>query len=518
MKRTYIPLILLTIIFIIVYVFTFNSKLDLNGDNTRYLRLAENISSGFGYNNISPNGVKPETHFPPGYPFFLSFFMLFGIHSLIFFKILNGMLFLGSLVLIYKIVKNTTQNIPLAFVVSLLPIFSPRLLHFSNIVMSEMLFMFLTILCLYCLHRYRLKNPHPFWKSPWFYVSILSAVASYYVRAVGLAMIFGALVFFLMKKEWKQSLGFLGGTILLMLPWFFRNRNINSESRYVDAILSVNHWRPEEGTINSVGDLIAKLAKNFDEAIIKGCKDVLFPFWNIDYANPSGTGGILIGILLLAVIFYGAWRLQTIRWGVIAYLIGSIIMVIIGTTGNESRYIIPLIPLLFAGFYIGLYCLIRKWVVKKESKFSYSLPYSLLLLAFMMISPVKAEAERAKEPYPNAYENYFAIAREMQKQLPEGTICCCRKPELFGYYAPKIYATNYLYSTDPNEVIKDLIKKNVDYVILEQLGYGSTPRYLYSAIQENMELFPVAWHLQKPDTYLLKFERKKAIEKFGENE
>ena len=81
-----------------------------------------------------------------------------------------------------------------------------------------------------------------------------------------------------------------------------------------------------------------------------------------------------------------------------------------------------------------------------------------------------------------------------------------------------MYAVNYAYSLDKKAVIKDLIDKKVDYVILDQLGFSSTYRYLYPAIQEYPKLFPIFWQLQNPDTYLLKFERTKAIETLGLNE
>jgi hypothetical protein len=86
------------------------------------------------------------------------------------------------------------------------------------------------------------------------------------------------------------------------------------------------------------------------------------------------------------------------------------------------------------------------------------------------------------------------------------------------YYAPDCFAVRYIYSVDTKAVIADLINQKVEYVVLEQLGFSSTGRYLYPAIQEYYELFPLVWQLPNPDTYLLKFERQKAIEKLGLNE
>ena len=52
--------------------------------------------------------------------------------------------------------------------------------------------------------------------------------------------------------------------------------------------------------------------------------------------------------------------------------------------------------------------------------------------------------------------------------------------------------------------IDNLIEKQVDYVVLEQLGYSSTYRYLLPAIQNNSDKFEVIQKLAEPDTYLLR--------------
>jgi hypothetical protein len=63
--------------------------------------------------------------------------------------------------------------------------------------------------------------------------------------------------------------------------------------------------------------------------------------------------------------------------------------------------------------------------------------------------------------------------------------------------------------------LKGLIDANVDYVVLEQLGYSSTARYLYPAIQKHPECFTPVMHLENPDTYLLQFDRDKAQAAIG---
>ncbi len=78
------------------------------------------------------------------------------------------------------------------------------------------------------------------------------------------------------------------------------------------------------------------------------------------------------------------------------------------------------------------------------------------------------------------------------------------------------FVTNYKYSLDDKEVIQQFVDKDVKYVVLDQLGSSSTPRYLIPAITNNNELFQVINHKKNPDTYLLSFNIEKAKEIFNQ--
>ena len=134
-----------------------------------------------------------------------------------------------------------------------------------------------------------------------------------------------------------------------------------------------------------------------------------------------------------------------------------------------------------------------------------------------MSAPLKVQAEIAKMPYPPAYKNYFSVAEKVNDDNFRATVVCCRKPDLFAFYAPNVYAINYKYTQNTYELIADLVKKKVDYVVLEQLGFSSTARYLYPAIVDHAELFTVVYQRRNPDTFLLSFDRGRAIKKIKEN-
>ncbi len=512
---------LLAAIFAFVYAFAFDSKLDLNGDNVHYLNLAKNIAEGHGYTTLAVGeGFRPASHFPPAYSFVLSLFMMLDVESLVFFKVLNGLFLLASLCLIGYVVYRLTKNEWLGFAVAVLPVFSPQLQHFANIVMSEMSYLFFTVLCLFSLYKYDEKPKYRFWQSPWFFVAILAAMAAYYTRTVGASCLFAVLVFYAFRKEWWQVLASGVGFVLLQLPWSLRNAMYGIESRYLGTIMTVNPWRPEEGTISTVGEMWDKMLKNFDETVIKGFKEALFPFAQVDFGTTSSVPEIVGGFLLLAVVFFGAWSLKKIRWFLLAFLAANIGLFMLWHGGNGGRYVVPIYPIIYLCFYTGVFALLE-FLFKKIAfkKFAKWIPLAFLLMIFLMLPTIKKQAEIAQTPYPPAYKNYFMMAECVNANKDfKGAVVCCRKPELFGYYAPNVYTTNYRYTSNSMELIADLLKKRVDYVVLEQLGYASTYNYLYPAIVDHAELFPVVvLQYGNPDTYLLYFDSEKARAKLKED-
>ena len=272
------------------------------------------------------------------------------------------------------------------------------------------------------------------------------------------------------------------GSLLLLMPWSLRNAQYGIESRYLGTIMTVNPWRPEDGNIESFGELISKMITNVDETVIKGFRELLFPFLELNYQEPSGFFSVLIGILVVAVIFWGAWNLGNLRWAMIAFLLANIGLFALWHGGNGARYVVPIEPMLYICFYYGIYTLILL-IAKKQLKQDSLWPLLLLIMVLPAISSLQTFAKQNKQPYHPAYANYFAIAKLMNTKAPKDVMVSCRKPELFSYYAPRVRTTRYLYSLESDEVIKDLIARKVDYVILEQLGFSSTARYLLPAIQ-----------------------------------
>ena len=80
----------------------------------------------------------------------------------------------------------------------------------------------------------------------------------------------------------------------------------------------------------------------------------------------------------------------------------------------------------------------------------------------------------------------------------------CRKGQLFYLYGNR-WVTGFKNTLDKEELIDRLVEKEVTHVVLDQLGYSSTSRYLYPAIKKYPGKFKVIHQLKNPDTYIMKF-------------
>jgi hypothetical protein len=169
------------------------------------------------------------------------------------------------------------------------------------------------------------------------------------------------------------------------------------------------------------------------------------------------------------------------------------------------RFILPLIPIaVFLALY-GIKELIALALGEKNMTF---VPYIFLLFGLLYTKPISALEEQANQAMPSNYTNYFELAKWVKANTPKDAIISARKPDMFIYYADRTCIGDKP-SLDDKEVMDYFRKNNVDYVVIEQLGFSSTAKYLVPAVQKNMDKFDVVLQLPNPDTYLLKFKRDK---------
>ncbi len=493
------PLILA---FVVVYPYVFDKKLDVNGDNFNYYLLGQALASGKGYVKINLPDEPAYNGFPPGYPAIIAAAMKVVSRDINAIKTVNGVFFLISVVLLFLLLDHLTQNRPLAFVTAALILFNSHYLRYATIIMSEVPFFLVSILALYVFTRLDLSKPP--WKSPLLVALLLVLISStYYIRTVGLALFGGILLYLLLRKHWIHATSMFSGFVLLTLPWYLRGQTLGG-NRYISQLMQVNPYRPELG-MAGLGDLAGRVGHNLVRYVTKEIPNGTLPFISADYQSTS-AGNWIIGLMLLTLIAYGLYCLNArLRLLIGGYLLGIFgILLLWPDVWFGVRFILPVLPFLVLCLLNGAYHLLKMAISRANWSWQVS-PLMFLVILLGFYPSIQQLHKNAQANYPPNFVNYFSTAVWARENTPPDAVISCRKPGMLYLFAGRhtIYYRNTL---DDRELLDDLRQKQVNYVVLDQLGYSSTYRYLLPAIQKNAGQFQVVYRTPSPETFLLAFQ------------
>ncbi|QSE98010.1 ArnT family glycosyltransferase [Fulvivirga lutea] len=484
--------------FVISYSLTFDSKLALLGDNASYYSLGKAIAQGEGYVNISRVTKSPNNHYPPGYPAIISAILVVS-DSVVGVKLLNGLFLFASIWLTFILTARFTNNYITAFVVSMLTVVNSHALFYGSLMMSEVPYMFFSLLAIYFItntdiSEITIKNKN-------FILTILFMVIAYYVRSLGVAILGGLGLYFLISKNWKLLGASIGGLVVGGLPWFIRGQSLGGTS-YMNQLKMINPYNPSLG-VADFSDYIDRFWSNFSRYITREIPDALFNY-GPNYSQPIEFKEWVFGLIIVGLTTYGVIKIKKYNWLILGYLLGTFgILMIWPDVWIGVRFIVPIIPILWIGLLKGFYELFK--AIRGQQEISSVVNYAPLVIILFLISPLNELSAKAKAPFPPAWEQYFKVA-EWIKQNEKEAVVSCGKPSLFFIYAGDNFTMRYKLSKDPAELIADLEKQRVDYVVIDQV-YGNTFQYLLPAVRQYPNRFKQVLHLKNPDTFLLKFER-----------
>jgi len=492
----WVHLIVISVLFIGLYNWIYNPNfIDLNGDNFAYYLLGKLLADGKGFINATSVAVTPHTHFPPGFPVIIAFCVKLFNADMNDVAIVVGVMYWLALIFFYLALNRIQHSKSLSFVVVIFILLNSLLFSSAVTCMSEIPFLFVCLLGVFFMSRADEKS------DKWFNLNIILAAAffaaAYYIKSIGIAL-FGALFLYLLFSKKIKLLALATGTyVLLVLPWMIRGKMVGSS--YARQLMQVNPYKPELGDL-TMTTFIERIQNNFTRYISLDIPNSIFNMQRTTEETPFSFW--FVGILIIVTMLYGIYRLRDFRLFFLSYIIAVFAILLVWPDAfGGLRFIEVLVPVFLFLMIFGVVELLKFILAKVKLSFS---PYLLLIFGFYFFTPLENLKNTLSQPVPQNYRNYFELAKWAKLNTPSDAVFSARKADIFMYYSDRITIGDMPSLNDT--VVLDFFRNNgVDYVVLEQLGFASTPKYLYPAIQKNQEKFIIASQLPNPDTYLLKF-------------
>lgn len=484
-----VKLFIIVCLSVLLYIYAFDKKIDVNGDNVKYYLLGKSIAQGNGYSSIWLPVPEKHNHFPIGYPAIIAAFMKMGVKSITGIKIVNFLFLQGTIIFLFLLILKIT-NQTVAFISASLVAVNSHLLRYSTTMMSEMSYIFFSVLTIYLVSKIDFKRP--LIKNYHLFFAIITLTISYYIRGVGIALAVGVFLYFVFLKQWKYLITTVSGFVLLYLP------NITSSSGYLASLQYKNLYRVESGEAGIL-DYLSRISYNCARYFYIEIPKTFLPFIEI---KEFTIAGYVVGLIATSLVVLTMVRLMKQRSLITIYFLCTLFILLLWPEQWVGvRFLLPLFVFIIFSIVYGLYMVFNEF--KLNPKYLYGI--IVIYILFHANSYHKLH-QFAQSKLPANWYTYFLMADWVKHNTESDDVFIARKESLF-YLESNRKAYRYKFTTDPQEMIADFEEKNVDYVVLDGLGFSSTSRYLRPVIEKHPERFEKVCKISRSRTTLYKFRK-----------
>ena len=473
------------------------------GDNAGYISLAHSLATGESYVEAWDPAELPHTKYPPFYPALLAGAMLLGAEAWLTFKLLSVLLITTAVVLSFGWVRDRHGS-GLATGVAAILALSPALLWSSNWILSDPLFLALTLGCLWAFHRsddvesasrtgHQPPNADPAGEGEgagdrvgdrpgdrvggraggrvgvWIAAGCLMAILATFTRTAGLPLILAVAGALALARRWKAVAGFGAAFAIPSLAWWLRSRS-SGQAQYISEFWLIDPYRPDLGTAG-VADLLHRVLDNLEGYV----------FTHIPGGLTTWSGAPLtwLGVFLIGTGVVG-WTMRVRDRPTVAELFFPLycgLILLWPAVWSGDRFALPLYPLLL--FYSGEALLAGAARVHPRVP----LVGGLIVASLLLVPSARGwndatrraaacrEAVRTAGPfacYSEGFQQFVAAARWLGENAPEGAGVFSRKPRIF-YTLSGVRSRTYPLSPDPDRFFDEARAAGVSYVVLDRV-------------------------------------------------
>ena len=494
-------------------VWTFDAKLSLSGDNTEFITLARSMAAGEGLVHINSPDPQPATKYPFAFPLLLAPFEWLFPGDWVPMKVWVLVLFAAGMAVLYELVKEKAGALPaLATVVLSLAagksylthgpdgiVYGPLLLHYSHQVMSEAPYLTFSLLALWLVERGIAREGIK--GNGWLIGGFFCALWAYYIRTAGITLVAAIIVYLLLRRDFRRGLVFAAASFICWLPWTLRNRAVGGGGTYIKQLFMVNPYHPERGLLD-LGGFVERFFGQLGLYLTRELPNTLVPYFTGAETLFHPASLLLIGLAVAATVLCikrGDHQLLLIY---AAFFVGVVLL----WPWPGDRFLVPIVPVLvFLQVWVVLQ--LRDALVARGGGAGDAGKYLVWVLLLIYVVPLPGGAKRladySQADYPPQWSRYYQAGQWLKANASEDAVVLCRK----GYWMYIISGrrcVGFPFAA-PDEVLAHMERENVDYVVLESLGFPQTVQHLVPAVNEYRDRFEALWQDQTVPTYVLRF-------------
>jgi len=469
--------LLIWVILGITFVFSlllFDSRVSLSGDDSFYIIRASDFIHSFKFPGFQG----------PMYPIVLSLFVaVFGINIVVL-KVFSLLSLMGFIYLFFIAFRSRIPSSLLVFTMLALSINS-FLLYYGSQTYNEAFYMLVMILLVLVFFKYFIDNERsdPFKQEIFRHLLLASVLLILTLtKNMGYSAVFAVAGYFLLRAQWKNLLYLVisFGLVFLVFQgvkyalWDEGSLQVSSQG---SGLLYKDYYNPQAGNEDLAG-FFNRLTGNSNLYLSKHVMSIL----GFRKAEPIMTVNSLVTILVYLLTIGSL--VVTFRKNKYLFFTGLLTGAFLLVTffalqikWDQSRLVIPVIPLLLLMFFALLYYISG---FKKFRVLQFTVPVLALLIILQSLG-VTAGAVKTNQEISGKYggltpdwRNYLKASEWAAINLPEDAIVACRKPSISFVYGKgrNFYGIMQLptYSTDI--FFENWQKNESEYMVFNYAGFN----------------------------------------------
>ncbi len=261
--------------------------------------------------------------YPPGYPLFLTLYLKFLPFNWVGIKIFQWVFYLLGSIAFYFLISSFKVKLTKSWIFYVLAIvlLHPKVIEFSDRIMSDLWFLVTVYLFFYFLFT------DDFRKSSKVYLIGISLILASITRVNGFLLIGSWWIYIVLDQiDLKNKIkDFLFSIPFVFIVLFFKKLDSQYEANHVDLLNSI--------TITSILNNFSLYSKQIGQ----------FPLWHLGFIPATG---ILFGIITL---FFFGFALKTIDRlklfaPILLWILVNFALIVIWPIPQGTRYLLPIIP------------------------------------------------------------------------------------------------------------------------------------------------------------------------------